>query len=307
MSRAKRIGLGLSFGMGILLILAGVFYLRQLANGEETHIVQGRVVGFGGLSTLYIEHGEVSGFLPAATTPFQADDSFPLDSLEVGDAVQVAVVSGSREFGVTGIERLPDNAIPRNPALPVGTQEAISGNTAIDVGEEVPDVTLTNQDGEAVRFGDYSGRLLVLTFIYTNCPLPNFCPLMSENFARMQPELKAAYGTDVQFLSISFDPKNDTPQVLSNYAARYTDDFSNWTFATPTAEEGLEKAKEAFGITTFEQEGQIMHNLTTALIGTDGKLVWLWRGNTWTPEDIFNVIEETAASQNAFSIQPDNP
>lgn len=293
MKRTHRIGLGLLLGIGLLLLLTGVLYLQRVGGGEQIFDVQGRVVGFGGEMTLYIEHGEVSGFLPAATTPFQAEDSSSDDSLEVGDAVRIGVVVESGDFRVTEIERLPDNAIPQNPASPVSAPEATPGDAAVDIGEDVPDVTLTNQDGEAVQFGDYRGRLLVLTFIYTNCPLPNFCPLMSEHFARMQPELKAAHGTDVQLLSISFDPENDTPQVLSNYAARYTDDFSNWAFATPTAEEELEKAKEAFGITTFEQEGQIVHNLATALIGTDGKLVWLWRGNTWTPEDVLEVVRET--------------
>lgn len=168
----------------------------------------------------------------------------------------------------------------------------------------MPDVKLTDQDGETLRLADYRGQSLILTFIYTECPLPNFCPLMSKQFAILQPKLRARYGELAQLLSISFDPENDTPQVLTDYTKRYTDDLSTWTFATGATPEDLEQVKQAFGVTTIEREGQIVHNLATALIGPDGRLVWTWRGSDWTPADILEVAAQTLEGKTQATASP---
>ena len=288
-----------AIGIGVLLLTGGMLAWLTLRGPGNPFALEGRVAGFGGERTVYVEHEEVDGHLPAQTTPLEAQTPAQIDSLEVGDAVRFEVASGSERLRVTSWEKLADNAVPRNP-VSTGKSRTAAGNgtqegtgASLQVGERVPDLELTNQDGEAVRLSDYRGQGLVLTFIYTNCPLPNFCPLMSQRFAALQPKLKKRYGQKAQLLSISFDPKNDTPQVLSEYAKKYTGDLSTWTFATGKTPAQLEKAKEIFGITTMKKQGQIVHNLVTALIGPDGKLVWKWRGNEWTPKDILRVADQT--------------
>ena len=286
-----------TIGIGVLLLSGAMLAWLTLRSPGGPFVVEGRVVGFGGERVVYVEHGEVSGHLPARTTPLEAEDPTQFDSLEMGDAVRFKVAAGSERLRITGARKLPDNALPQSPAAAGERQDEAANDATLQVGERVPGLKLTNQDGEAVRLSDYRGRALVLTFIYTNCPLPNFCPLMSQQFATLQPKLKARYGQKAQLLSISFDPKNDTPQVLSDYASKYTGDLSTWTFATPKTPAKLEKAKTRFGITTIEKQGQIVHNLITALIGPDGRLVWKWRGNDWQPKDILRVVSQTLEGQ----------
>ena len=301
-----------AIGIGVLLLTGGTLAWLTLRGPGGPFALEGRVAGFGGEKTVYVEHGEVGGRLPARTTPLEASESAQLDSLEMGDAVRLEVAGGSGRLRITSWEKLADNALPRNPAS-AGERRAAAGKAGpeagggeaempgtgrgLQVGERVPDLELTNQNGEAVRLSDYRGQALVLTFIYTNCPLPNFCPLMSRQFATLQPKLKKRYGEEAQLLSISFDPKNDTPQVLTEYAQKYTGDFSTWTFSTPKTPAELEEAKEAFGITTLKKEGEIVHNLVTAFVGPRRKLVWKWRGNDWQPKDILQVAEQTLKSQ----------
>lgn len=285
------IGIGLIVGAGVLLVWLNL--------GGGSFEGQGRVAGFGDEQTLYIEHEEISDYAPAQTTSFSVGETVSLESLEIGDAIQFQGEAGLGQPRITEIDRLSDNALPLNPASEDGGEGGGDQTAALDPGEKVPDVELVDQDGELVQFSDYRGHGLILTFIYTECPLPDFCPLMTTQFADLQPELKERYGGAVQLLSISFDPENDTPEVLTDYGRKHTDDFSTWTFATGATAEQLERAKEAFGITTIEKEDEIVHNLVTAFIDPDGEVVWVWRGNDWEPDDILQVVEETMREERA--------
>ena len=295
----QRVVLGI--GVGVFLVAIALLSWQWLGLGRQSFEAEGRVTGVAdGGETVYIEHEEIEGFREAMSSPFQVESSSTSDSLKRGDALRFQFTAGAGQARITGIEELPDNALPQNPAAKEMENAEGASSATLDVGEQVPDVTLVDQKGEEIRLSDFRGTALVLTFIYTECPLPDFCPLMSKQFAALQPKLKEAFGANAHLLSISFDLETDTPPVLTEYGQRYTDDFSTWTFATPTTPEELDEAKEAFGITTMEKKGEIVHNLVTALIGPDGRLVWTWRGNDWTPEDILEVVQETFEKE-AFS------
>jgi len=287
----QRVVLGI--GIGVFLVAIVLLSWQWLGIGRQSFEAEGRVTGVAdGGETLYIEHEKIEGFREAMSSPFQIESPSISDSLKRGDALRFQFTAGTGQARITGIEELPDNALPQNPAAKEMENAEGAPSASLDVGEQVPDVTLVDQEGEEIRLSDFRGKALVLTFIYTECPLPDFCPLMSKQFAALQPKLKDAFGEEVHLLSISFDPKTDTPPVLTEYGQKYTDDFSTWTFATPTSQGELERAKEAFSITTTEKKGEIVHNLVTALVGPDGRLVWTWRGNDWTPEDILEVAKQ---------------
>jgi protein SCO1/2 len=287
----QRVFLGI--GIGVFLVAIVLLSWQWLGIGRQSFEAEGRVTGVAdGGETLYIEHEKIEGFREAMSSPFQIESPSISDSLKRGDALRFQFTAGTGQARITGIEELPDNALPQNPAAKEMENAEGAPSASLDVGEQVPDVTLVDQEGEEIRLSDFRGKALVLTFIYTECPLPDFCPLMSKQFAALQPKLKDAFGEEVHLLSISFDPKTDTPPVLTEYGQKYTDDFSTWTFATPPSQGELERAKEAFSITTTEKKGEIVHNLVTALVGPDGRLVWTWRGNDWTPEDILEVAKQ---------------
>ena len=166
-------------------------------------------------------------------------------------------------------------------------------------GEAVPDFAFTNQDGKHISFSQYRGKVLLVTFIYTRCPFPDFCPRMSSNFAEIykqmatNPPLKNAH-----LLTISFDPEHDTPKVLRDYgfSVAHTKDaslFKNWEFAVAKAED-LPKIADFFALTIKPEGGQITHNLSTAVIGPDGKIVTWYHGGDWQVSDLITDAAATS-------------
>jgi protein SCO1/2 len=158
-------------------------------------------------------------------------------------------------------------------------------------GEEVPDIAFTNQDGRQISLGKYRGEVLLVTFIYTRCPFPDFCPRMSGNFDEIYKQIgsnPSLAGTHL--LSISFDPEHDTPKILRDYgfSVAHTHDaalFKNWEFAVPRAAD-LPKIEDFFALTVKPENGLITHNLSTAVIGPDGKIVKWYHGGDWQVSDL---------------------
>jgi protein SCO1/2 len=265
--------------------------------GRAEYDVRGRVVGFGDNGrTIIVEHEDVPGLMPAMTMPFQAATPDEVSDLEYGDAVRFTLVLTRDSTWIYDVVELPPDALPSSTAR--SSAPSSGGNTVIlQPGDPVPDFTLTSQDDEMIRLSDYKGKALLLTFIYTRCPIPNYCPLMSRNFAQLQPALKERYPGQVQLLSISFDPSYDTPEILREYAQRYTRDTDTWHFATGEPEE-IDRIALAFGVFTERQDTRnINHTLTTALIGPDGRLRSIWRGNHWIPEEVMEEVDQVLRTE----------
>jgi protein SCO1/2 len=180
-----------------------------------------------------------------------------------------------------------------------GTPVTTNGVVQAKEGDEVPNFTLLNQDGKHIRLNNYRGKTLLLTFIYTRCPFPDQCTLMSNNFAQIElqlgqdPELYAR----THLLSISIDPTYDEPKVLRSYGAAHTEryekeTFAHWEFATGTGEQVKEIA-QYFGLTYFPEQDQIIHALRTAVIGPDGKIVKLYAGNEWKVDEVLHELRKS--------------
>lgn len=295
MKRTRLIGLGLLLGFALALLLLGGLLLYQQLAGQSGFDVQGRVAGFGDdARTVIIEHEEVPGYMPPMTMPFTATDTAALNKLRVGDAVGFRLNVASDSSWITDLRRLPDSAVAKHPAASTSPQPANRAQTKILAeGDTVPDFTLaTNQSGKPVHLSDYRGQALVLTFIYTRCPLPDFCPRMSEHFARLQERLPDALRDRVHLLSVSFDPEHDTTEVLHDYAQRYDADLDTWTFATGTPEQ-VERIAHRFGVFTKQENDQITHNLRTVLVGPDGRVERIWNGSDWQPGDVLAALRRT--------------
>jgi len=167
----------------------------------------------------------------------------------------------------------------------------------------VPDFRLLNQSGRTIHLAQFKGRVLLLTFIYTRCPLGDFCPRMSRNFAEIDKALAAdpALYAKTHLLSISFDPKFDTPAVLKSYGGAYTglytkERFAHWDFAAPPADE-LAALTQFFNVGVTPGEGQsLTHSLSTVLIGKDGKVAAWYPTNEWTPAEVLTAIKTAAAA-----------
>ena len=232
---------------------------------------------------LVIDHEEIPGFMGAMTMPYPVADAATLERVSPGDQITADVVVGDNQVrleNVVVVKKSDGNSAPPGAQLQPSEQ-----------GGPVPDFALVNQDGKRIHLGQYHGKSVLLSFIYTRCPLPDYCPLMTHNFAEVEKELGNSpelYGK-THLLSISFDSDYDKPPVLRKYAKAFVTDrgartFEHWEFATVPAAEKVEVTK-FFDVFVSEEQGQITHSLSTAIISPDGRIYKSYNGNDWKPAD----------------------
>ncbi|MBA2303819.1 MAG: SCO family protein [Acidobacteria bacterium] len=241
-----------------------------------------------------VKHEDVRGFMPAMTMPFRVKDAAQLASVRPGDLITATLVvqdtvAHLEQVAKTGTAPLPADM----PKAPLGSM--------IAPGAEVPGAEFTDQDGHERRLSDWRGKTIAVTFVYTRCPLPDFCPLMDRHFAAVQRAVRTA--TDladrVHLLSVSFDPDFDTPAVLKRHAERAGANPASWSYLTGQRE-GLDKFAAAFGVTILREEGkmdEIIHNLRTAVIDRNGRLVTVLNGNDWQPEQLIAELRAADAGR----------
>ncbi|MCA1557443.1 MAG: SCO family protein, partial [Acidobacteria bacterium] len=220
-----------------------------------------------------VQHEEIAEYMEAMTMPFavRKKDYWALDVLKPGDQLTASLVV---DGGLSWIE----NIVITQASANTTSDKTETTEREADPGDDVPNFTLINQDAKKISLAQYRGRVLILTFIYTRCPLPDYCPLMSNNFAAIEKELKknAQLYDRTHLLSISFDTEYDTPKVLKSYGGAYTENytnetFSHWEFATGTPEE-IRAIASFFGLRYYKESNQIVHGLRTAIITPEGKV-----------------------------------
>ncbi len=255
---------------------------------EQRYDLRGRVVDVDkGRKQITLTHEKIEGYMDAMTMPFNVADDWALSVLAPGQEVEATlVVRGDRSW----IEGL------RITQTDSGESSAVV-HSEPELGAEIPDFRLRNQNGEKIHLTQYRGRPLLLTFIYTRCPLPDYCPLMSMRFAEIHGSLQSLPESPKKphLLSISFDTEFDTPSVLREYAKRYMNPatFENWEFATGSPDE-IKEITSYFGLSYHKESDQIIHSLVTALIGSDGKLSHLYQGNQWTPDQVLSDLRQAS-------------
>ena len=241
-----------------------------------------------------LDHEAIPGFMEAMTMPYQLKDPSIVSELHPGDVITADVLVSKSSQETVVLDHIVVVAQARPDYKP-----AVSYHVPAP-GDAVPDFKLRNQDGRAIHLGQFKGKTLLLTFIYTRCPLPNFCPLVTHNFAVIRGQLAANPKLDAKthLLCVSFDPEHDTPERLRAYAATYIGSdaktaFAHWDFAVPDKAVLLEMAKFFnVGITHGEND-TITHTLSTTLIGADGKVVQFYPGNEWTPDQVLADVKKS--------------
>jgi protein SCO1 len=250
-------------------------------------------------TTIDVEHEAIPGFMPSMTMPFTARDSKQIAHLRIGDAILFRLTVTDRESWIDQIKKinadevhLPESIAKRE------TKPTARASTRLREGDAMPPFELTNQNGERITLETFRGRPFVLTFIFTRCPIPNFCPLMSKNFAELQSAIKNGTGAlgQTRLVSISFDPEFDSPQILKTYAEHEQADPNIWMFATGEKAE-VNDLTHGFSVYVQVEGGTISHGLAAALIDRDGKIAKIWRGNGWSPSEIIREIAQGAPSR----------
>jgi protein SCO1/2 len=237
-----------------------------------------------------IRHGEIPGFMPAMTMTYKVEDKQLLTATQPGDVVKATLVVGEVDVHLSTLTKTGHAALP--------AQAPTLASQIIEPGEQVPDATFVDQNGATHTFSSFKGHRLAITFAYTRCPLPDFCPLMNRNFAAAQAQVeKTPSLADVRLLTVSEDPEYDTPAVLKEYASLYGNHPNTWLFLTGDLSE-VKRFGAAFGISMEKDPqtpGQVVHNLRTAVVDANGRLVKVTSGNDWTPADLVADLSSTPA------------
>ena len=243
-----------------------------------------------------IKHEEIPGFMSAMTMDFTIKEDWVWDDLKVGSHIKANLVVDNIN-AKSWLEKIVISSSKQSgrPPLPVKESEAITGKDMINFA-------LTNQDGKKISIKDYKGKVWALTFIYSRCPLPDFCIAMSKNFSDLANKITSdpSLKENTRLLTISFDPENDTPEKLKRYGLGYlgndskAKDFKVWQLAVGKDDE-VKKLASFFGLRyeiDKKDKTQFIHSLRTAVISPEGKILKVITGSGWTTEELLVELKK---------------
>jgi protein SCO1 len=243
---------------------------------------------------------EIPGYMKAMVMPLPVREAKALAGLKPGTFVDFTLVAENDHFWAENVRVHSYENLAQEPLL-VRRLEMLArldkSNPApvpLAIGERVPDFTLTDQTGQRASLSQFAGKVVAVTFIYTSCPLPDYCFRLSSNFARVQKRFAGRMGRDLVLLSISFDPVHDQLEVLAKYASTWKADPDFWHFLTGTPAE-VKAVCRMFGLNFWPDEGFLAHSLHTLVIDREGKLAGNFEGNQFSAEQLGDFVLQVSA------------
>ena len=291
----------------LIVFLSAIFLFTACQKAEQIpeasanakrYPLKGKVVSIDkAKKTAKIEHETIPDFMPAMTMDFPVREDWVWGDLTAGAEIRAELVVDNAAKEPFWIEKIGimANSNPNQPVPPVDERFA-------QIGKDIVDFNLTNQDGKKISAKDFKGKALAITFIYSRCPLADYCIKMSTNFSDLANQLNAnaEFKDKMSLLSISFDPENDTPEKLRQYGQGYLGkdakpDFTVWQLAVGTDKQ-VRPIADFFGLRyeiDAQDKTQFNHSLRTAVISPEGKVTKILSGNSWTPDDVFREMKAT--------------
>jgi protein SCO1/2 len=242
-----------------------------------------------------IKHEEIQGLMPAMTMPYKTKVPQVLEGIKPGDLINAKLVVGPNDAYLTEVNKVGEAPLASTDAA---VQTPPAAAKSLQPGDTVADGHFIDQEGHRRNFSSFRGSPVVLTFMYTRCPIPDFCPLMDHHFVDIQGAANADVSLKkLQLVSISFDPITDTPPVLKKHAQELSANPTRWTFLTGTASE-IDGFAGQFGVTITRAKDNpldITHTLRTAIVDSSGKVVKVYVGNDWTPAQVITDLKNALA------------
>ena len=238
----------------------------------------------------------IPGQMDAMAMTLAVEDAKTLDGLIPGMMIDFALAAHGHEKYAKDIRIHPYENAAQEPmaARQLKILEDAASHSpaapALEIGQPVPDFTLIDQNRQSVTFSHFAGKVVAITFIYTSCPLPNFCFRMSNNFGVLQKRNARRMGKDLVLLSITFDPEHDQPDVLAEYARTWTKDQTGWYFLTGPLPD-VQKVCWGFGMNFWQDEGFLTHSLHTVVIDRQGRIAASLEGNEYTANQLGDLVE----------------
>jgi len=265
--------------------------------------------------TLLVRHEAIPGYMPKMTMELSLLNTQEVAGLAVGDSIAFRLVARAEDHFIDRIRRIGTTesiAVAAGQSavgLALGAASDRSDMGPLKLGDAVPEVGFRLETGEAVQISRWRGKAVALTFIFTRCPLPDFCPRMNRHFQEARELLANSVSvggpTNWMFLSLSFDSDFDQPAVLKTYASQYREkDADGWLFGV-LGPSGVAMVKPAFDLMVGREAGGFSHNLRTVVIDPSGKVFRQWDGNRWTPQDLAGAMTEACRGGSAAPVRVD--
>ena len=264
------------------------------AEPVRTYELTGQVLGLlPDRQEVSVRHDDIAGYMPGMTMNFSVASPALLEGRTPGELIQATLEVDGLTSRLTRITRTGIAPLPEN------TNAAVIAGGILEPGDALPDVALIDQSDRRRSLSEWVGTPLLVTFIYTRCPLPNYCPLMDRHFTTIQKSLAAdaSLRGQLRLLSVSFDPDYDTPAVLATHATRLGADPAVWTMLTGD-KVTIERLAARFGVGVIRGPSgttEITHNLRTALFDARGTLVKVYQGSEWTPSGVLGDLRGVLA------------
>jgi protein SCO1/2 len=280
----------------LALLLAAVLFAGCTSEPTRRYTLHGQILAIGqlhsdGRTDITVKHEDIPGFMPAMTMAYFVRDRKQLEGVAPGDLMTATLVLQGSEIYLENVRKTGHAELPPDA-------KRVKIMDVMQPGDEVPDDQLQDQTGAMRKLSDWRGQVLAVTFVYTRCPLPDFCPLMDRRFADLQQSLNAdpQLHDRAHLASISFDPAHDTASVIESHAKTAGADPRIWSYLTG-APAAIEHVTSRFGVSAIQEKDTaetITHNLRTAVIDRRGRLVTIYSGNEWTVDMLLGDLREAS-------------
>ena len=234
-------------------------------------------------SSVTVSHEPIPGVMDAMVMPFTVANAAELRDVRPGDRIQFRLRIGGSATTIDRVKILSAAAPKPDPSTP-------GAPAAIAIGAAVPSFTLVDQHGATVSLDGLRGKIVVVSFIYTRCPLPDFCPRVMTNFTTLRDRFADRLGHDLVLLTITLDPQYDTVERLREYGERYGANIAGWHLLTGTRDETTHAAS-LLGVESYPEEGMLTHTLQTAVIARDGRLAARAEGREFTTRQLGDLVD----------------
>lgn len=242
--------------------------------------------------TLIIDHEKIPGYMGAMTMPFRLKDLSESEKAQPGDEISFTYKVAELESWVEGIEPTGKTRELKSPSAPPDPT-----NKLLKVGDLFPDFSLSDENGGPVQLNDYRGMVVALTFIFTRCPVPEYCPAMMRNFSSVEKLLNAdpVAANNFKLLTVSFDSDYDTPEVMKAYGEQFGKSSNNWSLLTSPETKDIRSLGESVGLMFGKNDTAIYtHNLRTVVMDAQGHIAKIFTDESWKPEELVEAMKQAA-------------
>ena len=284
-----------------------------LNTAAQTYVARGLVLKVNQPDgSLLVSCEEIPNVMEAMVMPFSVKNPQEIDQLTVGSMIEFTLVVDGQTSYIEAIHIRKYQGEQQDPLtaqrlkLMSGIIDPAATPNQLKNGEQVPDFRLTDQAGRRVTLSQFSGKIVVLTFTYTRCVLPNFCFRNSNNLRRLQKRFDDRMGRELILMTVTFDPVHDTPEVMAESAKTWSAVPGRWEFLTgePAI---ISSLAGRLGMAYWPDEGLMNHSLHTAIIDRQGKLVANLEGNEYTAHElgdlVLSVLSQTAVEKRPVGTQ----